>query len=247
MLIQSYKTSPAYGPIKITLSNYAKAIIKKSVTDKPRKWLFVTKNDTKYSISTPFGTAVSGVLGININQIRRAFVNYYIFVESLGRLKVSRLAKHSIQVNESTYTTTQSNIATQNDLYDEIKLINTKVNVKIAKGANKNKTLVGTVTRSLLPDRKKFPYSIKFNDNDKQTNEKANKIPGTGIILYKEPAPTAQGNKANANGKRNTKGKKNKGNKGNKKNTPPPPTRKKKTPPITTPPPPTNVRSNRNK
>jgi hypothetical protein len=170
-----------------------------------------------------------------VNIIRRAFINYKIFVEEMPRKKVANLARHSIQVNESTYTTALSNQATQNDLYDE-NLINKKVSVKISKGINKGKTLIGTVTRSLMADRKKYPYLIKFNDTDNQTDEKADKIPGTGISLYKEPVSTTPRNKANTNGKRNEKGKGNK--KGNKK----------KTPNITTPPSPTNVRrSARNK
>jgi hypothetical protein len=224
MLIQSYKTAPAYGPIKITLSNYTIAVIKKSLELKQRKWLFATTSNDKYYNSTSFGTAIANVLRININQIRRAFVNYHIFVADLGRVKVAILAKHSVVVNESTYTTAQSNIATKNILYDE-NVINKKVNVKISKGTNKGKTLGGIVTRSLKPDRHKFAYSIKFNENDNQANEKANKIPGTGITLYKElvpPAPLA----------RKGKGKGNKGNKGNS-NTSPPPTRKKTPPPPT--------------
>jgi hypothetical protein len=208
--------------------------------------LFVTNSNGLYSNSTAFGTSISGILGINVNIIRRAFINYKIFVEELPRKKVANLARHSIQVNESTYTTALSNIATKNVLYDE-NLINKKVSVKITTGGNKGKTLIGTVTRSLLPDRKKYPYLIKFDDNDKQTDEKADKIPGTGISLYKEPVSTAplvgkgKGNKG--------KGNKGKGNK-NKKNTPPAvTTSKKKPPPITTPPPtPANVRrSGRNK
>jgi hypothetical protein len=152
----------------------------------------------------------------------------------MPRKKVANLARHSIQVNESTYTTALSNQATKNVLYDE-NLINKKVSVKISKGINKGKTLIGTVTRSLLPDRKKVPYLIKFNDNN-QTDEKISEIPGTGISLYKEPVSTTQANKGKGNGKRNEKGKGNK--KGNKK----------KTPNITTPPSPTNVRrSARNK
>jgi hypothetical protein len=249
LFVQSYETAPAYGAITAFVSNYTIAVIKKSINERPRKWLFVTNSNDKYSNSTSFGTAIANVLGININQIRRAFVNYYIFVEALGRLKVAKLAKHSVEVNESTYTTAQSNVATKNDLYDE-NIINKKVDVKIAKGVNKGKTLLGIVTRSLLPDRKKYPYSIKFNDNDKQTNGKTSKIPSPNITLYKEPVPTAQGNKGNRNGKRNEKGKENKGKKGYKgkkgnkgnKNTP---ITRKETPP---PPPPTNVRrSNRNK
>jgi len=123
--------------------------------------------------------------------------------------------------------------------------------VKIAKGANKGKTLAGIMIRSLLPDRKKYPYSIKFNDNDKETAEKASKIPGTGITLYKESISSTQGNEEKGNGKRNEKGKGikgKKGNKGNKNTHPPVTTSKKKPPPITTPPPPTNPRrSGRNK
>ena len=95
---------------------------------------------------------------------------------------------------------------------------------------------MGVVNRSLLPDRKKYPYLINFNDNDKQTDEKVSKIPGTGISLYKEPVSTTPRNKGKGNGKRNEKGKGNK--KGNKK----------KTPNVTTPPTPANVRrSGRNK
>jgi hypothetical protein len=88
--------------------------------------------------------------------------------------------------------------------------------VKIAKGANKGKTLVGIIIRSLKPDRKKYPYLIIFNDNDKQTNEKVSKIPSTGIELFKEPIPSTQGNKGRGKEKANAKGKRNKGKKGNK-------------------------------
>jgi hypothetical protein len=79
-------------------------------------------------------------------------------------------------------------------LYDE-NLINKKVSVKITTGGNKGKTLIGTITRSLKADRKKIPYLIKFNNNDKQTDEKASKIPNTNITLYKEPVSTTQANK----------------------------------------------------
>ena len=150
------------------------------------------------------------------------------------RKKVANLARHSIQVNESTYTTALSNQATKNVLYDE-NLINKKVSVKISKGGNKGKILIGTVTRSLNPDRKKYPYVIKFNNTDNQTDEKISEIPNTNITLYKEPIQTTQRNKKNANAKRNTKGK------GNKKNAP---VTNKNTPPPT----PVNVRrSSRNK
>ena len=165
----------------------------------------------------------------------------------MPRKKVANLARHSIQVNESTYTTALSNQATKNVLYDE-NLINKKVSVNISKGINKGKTLIGTVTRSLLPDRKKIPYLIKFNDTDNQTDEKVSEIPNTGISLYKEPVSTTQANKGKRKEKANAKGKGNK--KGNKKKNTPPAvtTSKKKTPPTTTPPTPANVRrSNRNK
>jgi hypothetical protein len=234
LYIQSYKTASGFGAIDITLSNYTKAVIMKSLELRPRKWLFVTNSNGLYSNSTAFGTSISNTLGINVNIIRRAFINYKIFVEELPRKKVAYLARHSIQVNESTYTTALSNIATQNDLYDE-NLINKRVNVNISKGINKGKTLIGTVIRSLNPDRKKYPYLIKFNDNDKQTDEKVSKIPGTGISLYKEPVSTAQANKEKANGKRNTKGKGNKGKQGGKN----PPVTNKKTP---LPPAPPNLR-----
>jgi hypothetical protein len=247
LYIQSYKTASGFGAIDLILSNYTKAVIKKSLEERPRKWLFVTNSNGLYSNSTAFGTSISGVLGINVNIIRRAFINYKIFVEELPRKKVANLARHSIQVNESTYTTALSNIATKNDLYDE-NLINKKVNVKITKGGNKGKTLIGNVTRSLLPDRKKYPYLIKFNDNDKQTDEKVSEIPNTNITLYKEPGLTTQANKGKRKEKAKTKGKGNKKGKKGDKN-PAVTTSKKKTPPITTPPPtPANVRrSNRNK
>jgi hypothetical protein len=148
--------------------------------------LFVTNSNGLYSNSTSFGTSIANVLGINVNIIRRAFINFYIFLEELPRKEVAYFARHSIEVNYSTYTTALSNQATKNVLYEE-NLINKKVNVKITKGGNKGKILIGNVTRSLLADRKKYPYLIKFNNTDNQTNEKADKIPGTGISLYKEP------------------------------------------------------------
>jgi hypothetical protein len=168
LYIQSYKTASGFGAIDIKLSNYTRDVIKKSLEERPRKWLFVTNSNGLYSNSTAFGTSITNVLGINVNIIRRAFINYKIFVEELPRKKVANLARHSIQVNESTYTTALSNQATKNDLYDE-NLINKKVSVNISKGINKGKALVGVVNRSLNPDRKKYPYLIKFNDNDKQT------------------------------------------------------------------------------
>jgi hypothetical protein len=116
------------------------------------------------------------------------------------RKKVANLARHSIQVNESTYTTALSNQATKNRLYDE-NLINKKVSVKISKGGNKGKILIGTVTRSLNPDRKKYPYVIKFNNTDNQTDEKTSDIPNTNISLYKEPIPSTSTNKTKRKGK----------------------------------------------
>jgi hypothetical protein len=76
-------------------------------------------------------------------------------VVDLGRVVVAKLARHSVEVNESTYTTQQSNIAIQNTIYDE-NVVNKKVNVKITEGTNKGMTLVGVVTRSLKPNRHKF-------------------------------------------------------------------------------------------
>jgi hypothetical protein len=194
LYIQSYKTASGFGAIDITLSNYTRDVINKSLEERPRKWLFVTNSNGLYSNSTSFGTSITNVLGINVNIIRRAFINYKIFVEEMPRKKVSNLARHSIQVNESTYTTALSNQATKNVLYQE-NLINKKVSVKISKGINKGKTLIGTVTRSLNPDRKNYPYLIKFNNNDNQTNEKVSKIPNTNITLYKEPIQRTQANK----------------------------------------------------
>jgi len=198
MYIQSYKTAPRYGPIDIKLSNYTKAVIKESLEQRPRKWLFVTKDNEKYADSSTFGNAIADTLGITVNQILRAFINYYLYVVDLGRVVVAKLARHSVEVNESTYTTQQSNIAIQNTIYDE-NVINKKVNVKITEGKNKGMTLVGVVTRSLKPNRHKFndrpglAYSIKFNKNDNggriEEDEQATKIPDAseGITMYVEP------------------------------------------------------------
>jgi hypothetical protein len=198
LYIQSYKTAPRYGAIDITLSKYTQKVIKISLEERPRKWLFVTKDNDKYADSSTFGNAIADTLGITVNQIRRAFINYYLYVVDLGRVVVAKLARHSVEVNESTYTTQQSNIAIQNTIYDE-NVINKKVNVKITEGKNKGMTLVGVVTRSLKPNRHKFndrpglAYSIKFNKNDNggriEEDEQATKIPDTseGITMYVEP------------------------------------------------------------
>jgi hypothetical protein len=200
LYIQSYKTASGFGAIDIKLNNYTRDVIKKSIKERPRKYLFVTNSNGLYSNSTAFGTLITNVLGINVNIIRRAFINYKIFVEEMPRKQVAKLAKHSIQINESTYTTALSNQATKNRLYDE-NLINKKVSVKITTGGNKGKTLIGTVTRSLMEDRKKYPYLIKFNDTDNQTDEKYDKIPNTNITLYEEPIQTTPRNKKKRKGK----------------------------------------------
>jgi hypothetical protein len=49
LLIQSYKTSPKFGAIDITLSNYTRDVIKKSLQLRSRKWLFVTNSNGLYS------------------------------------------------------------------------------------------------------------------------------------------------------------------------------------------------------
>jgi hypothetical protein len=66
LYIQFYKTAPRYGPINITLSKYTKAGLKKSLEQRPRKWLFVTKDNDKYADSSTFGNAIADTIGITI-------------------------------------------------------------------------------------------------------------------------------------------------------------------------------------
>ena len=133
------------------------------------------------------------------------------------------MARHSVEVNESSYTTTQYNIALQNTIYDE-NVINKKVNVKIIEGKNEGMTLVGVVTRSLKPNRHKFgnrpglAYSITFNKNDNggriEEDEQATKIPDAseGITMYVEPETEPDpGPSTRSKGKGKGKGGKGKG------------------------------------
>jgi hypothetical protein len=187
MFIQSYKTAPGYGAIDITLSNYTQKVILKSYALKERKWLFET-GEGKYANNSSFNNSISQTLGITVNQIRRSFVNYYLFVEKMPRDIVARLARHSVEVNELTYTTAQSNIAKQNTIYD-VNVINKKVNVKIKPPSKKQgQIIVGVVTRSLLPNRDEFPYSIVFEARHKLKPEQATTIPDSddGITMFVE-------------------------------------------------------------
>jgi hypothetical protein len=55
----------------------------------------------------------------------------------------------------------------------------------------KGKPYVGVVTRSLKPNRDKFPYSIVFDAKDNLKDYVANKIPDAsdGVTMYVEPVP----------------------------------------------------------
>ena len=75
-----------------------------------------------------------------------------------------------------------------------------KENVKITDGKNAGKTLIGTVHRSLEPNRHKFgkrpgfAYLIKFNKNDNEADEMSNDIPNAsdGITMHTEPTQRSQ-------------------------------------------------------
>jgi hypothetical protein len=67
--------------------------------------------------------------------------------------KISKVAGHSVDVNELIYSTIDSNEAIQNTIYDKI-VIDKKVNVEIKEGRKR-----GIVTGGLKPNRDKFPYS----------------------------------------------------------------------------------------
>ena len=209
MFIQTYKTAPGYGAIDIILSKYTQKVIAKSYDLNKRTWLFVTSDNDKYSDNTSFNSKISNTLGITVNQIRRAFVNYYLFVKKIPRNIVAKWARHSVEVNELTYTTTNSNIAKQNTIYDE-ELINKKVYVTIRAGPKAGQKIVGLVTRSLLPNRDEFPYSIVFEPRHKLKPEQADKIPDEddGITMF-EPRPTVSHRpKKKTNTKTNNKKKK---------------------------------------
>jgi hypothetical protein len=195
LLIQSYKTSDRYGDIDIKLSNYTVKAIRESIKQRPRKWLFTTNSNDKYSDNSSFGTQISNTLGITINQIRRAWVNYLTHIAELPRNEVAKLAKHSVETDEFTYSTIESNIARQNTIYD-VKVIGKKVDVKITEGKYAGETLIGVVTRSLKPnrhafgDRPGFAYLIKFDKNENGgrivSDEMSNDIPNAseGITMH---------------------------------------------------------------
>ena len=86
LLLQSYKTHKKYGDIDIILSKYTIKTIKQSLILRPREWLFTTiLNNDKYKDNSSFGTLISNTLGITVNQIRRAFINYYLHLVGTPR------------------------------------------------------------------------------------------------------------------------------------------------------------------
>ena len=208
LFLQSYKTKKKYGNVDIVLSNYTIKAIKQSLILKPRDWLFTTvTTNSKYKNNSSFGNVVSDKLGITINQIRRAFINYYLHFIKKPRNEIAKLAKHSVETDEFTYSTQESNEALQNTTYD-VNVIGKRVDVKITEGRklpngkynndNVGKTLIGRVFRSLKPNRHKFgdreglPYQIKFDKDDNngiiEDDNFSDKIPDTedGITMHKE-------------------------------------------------------------
>jgi hypothetical protein len=115
-------------------------------------------------------------IGITVNQFRRAFINYHFHIEGMSRDKIAKVAGHSVDVNELTYSTIESNQAIESTIYDK-NVINKKVNVKIKEGRKKGDTVGGVVTRSLKPNRDKFPYSIIFDPKDNLKDKQVDKNP----------------------------------------------------------------------
>ena len=191
MFLQSYKTVGKYKAITITLSKYAQKVIADSYKSNKRKYLFETKNNARYASSSSFNSQIGESVGLTVNQIRRAFINYQYHKVGLERDKLAKLAGHSVDVEELVYSTNESNEALQNTIYDE-KVLGKKVNVKIAFGKNKGKTLVGVVSRSLKPNRNRFPYMIRFDPKDKEKDEHSDKIPDPedGITMYEDTTTT---------------------------------------------------------
>eukprot|EP00976_Prorocentrum_cordatum_P110650 1195237-Prorocentrum_minimum.AAC.4 len=188
LYLQSYKTVGKYDAITLILNKYTQKVIMDSYKENKRQWLFLTKFGNRYASNNSFGSQIGESVGITVNQIRRAFINYHLFVEKWSRDKIAKVAGHSVDINELIYSTSESNEALQNVIYDEA-VINKKVNVKIYEGKNKGKTLVGVVYRSLKPNRDKFPYVIKFDVKDKEKDEQVTTIPDLedGITFYEEP------------------------------------------------------------
>ena len=151
----------------------------------------------------------------------------------MPRNEVAKLAKHSVETDEFTYSTIESNIARQNTIYDE-GVIGKKVDVVIEEGANEGETLIGTVMRSLQPNRHKFgkrpgfAYIITFdkdeNDGKVEADEMTNIIPNVadGITMHVEEVETRRRTtpipvQTQTKSKKKKKGKKGKG-KGKSKN-----------------------------
>ena len=106
LFLQSYKTKAKYGNVDIKLSNYTVKAIKASLVLRPRKWLFTTVlQNGKYNNNSSFGTVISNTLGITVNQIRRAFINYYLHFIEMPRNEIAKLARHSVETDEFTYST----------------------------------------------------------------------------------------------------------------------------------------------
>lgn len=227
LYIQSYKTAGKYKAINIILNNYTRKVILKSYNNKKRKWLFTTTHgDTPYASNTSFGSQISETLGITINQFRRSFINYHHFVEEMARDKIAKVAGHSVDVNELIYSTIDSNEAIENTIYDK-DVIGKKVNVIVkVRGKRTGKSYVGVVTRSLKPNRDRYPYSIVFDKKDNLTDEQATTIPdeADGITMYDEeqqepePNPTnTTNNKKNSNKQNSNKQTFNKQKKGTRR------------------------------
>ena len=155
----------------------------------------------------------------------------------MPRNEVSKLAKHSVETDEFTYSTIESNIARQNTLYSE-EMIGKKVDVIIEEGVNKGETLIGTVQRSLKPNRHAFgkrpglAYVIIFDKDENggkiESDEMTNIIPNQdeGITMHVGPVrgsrsrttPVPVQIQHNSNSKKKgKKGKKTKKKKGKKR------------------------------
>jgi hypothetical protein len=78
-------------------------------------------------------------------------------------------------------------------------VINKKVNVKIREGRKKGDMVVGEVTRSLKPNRDKFPYSIIFDPKDNLKDEQVDKIldKSDGITMFVETLKKKKGKDGN--------------------------------------------------
>jgi hypothetical protein len=170
LLLNVYKTSDKYEPYDIILHKHARKYIKMSVQQAPRKYLFETgknNNGGRYAEGgSGLANQVKLTTGYGINVIRKTIENYEIQTNNTDRQLLAHAARHSPTVSFTSYQQISGAPTEQN--YDT-KYDKRLVEVKISKGRNKGKTLMGVISRNEGSDRFKYPYQVTYPTEDNET------------------------------------------------------------------------------